>query len=146
MDGLDLTPWMVPAVAELGTKEIVDGRANPRIKEYFGATGFKAGDAQDAWCSAFANWCMAQAGVRGTRSAAARSWLRWGRELETPVPGCIVVFSRPPNPSSGHVAFYQSETPAHVYVLGGNQNQKVCRKYYPRARVLSYRMPTLDQP
>lgn len=138
-------PWIQHAQREEGTRETVNGKNNPRIHDYFQATGFKAGEASDAWCSAFANWCMKQAGIKGTNSAAAQSWLRWGVELPLtePRPGCIVVFSRPTptNPNSGHVAFYVRSTRGYIHVLGGNQNNRVCVRPYPSSRLLGYRWP-----
>jgi hypothetical protein len=100
-------PWLAIARGELGTRELVNGKANPKIAEYFQATGFKGGDAQDAWCSAFVNACMK----------------------------CVCVFSRPPNPGNGHVAFFISREKNWIHVLSGNQNNMVCVKPYAADRL-----------
>ena len=137
-----LPPWFEVARLQEGVRELVRGQPNPQIAEYFQATGFKGGDAGDAWCSAFANWCMREVGQRGTGKANARSWLNWGEILEKPIPGCVVVFSRPPSPASGHVAFFVREDgPSWIRVLGGNQRNMVCEAPYARARLLGYRWP-----
>jgi uncharacterized protein (TIGR02594 family) len=128
-------PWLAIARGELGTRELVNGKANPKIAEYFQATGFKGGDAQDAWCSAFVNACMKRAGIRGTNSASAQSWLRWGIQLDEPRLGCVCVFSRPPNPGNGHVAFFISREKNWIHVLSGNQNNMVCVKPYAADRL-----------
>lgn len=134
-------PWLAKARAELGTREVIGGKANPKIVEYFQATGFKGGDAQDAWCSAFANWCMKQVGVRGSGSASAQSWLRWGVDLQEPRLGCICVFARPPSPANGHVSFFISRDKNWIHVLGGNQDNQVKVKPYFADRLLGFRWP-----
>lgn len=137
-------PWMLIALAEEGEKEFTGNGDNPRIVEYLRSTNLAAPlniNDETPWCSAFANWCIERAGMEGTDSAAARSWLNWGKNLETPRRGCIVVFSRPPNPWSGHVAFYVGKTDTHVKVLGGNQSDAVNIGKYAKSRVLGYRLP-----
>lgn len=134
---------MAVARSQMGVRErLPTGGGNPRIVEYFSATAFKSGDADDAWCSAFANWCMSKAGIPGTGAANARSWLHWGILLEQFVPGCVVVYERPPNPGSGHVHFGVQLTGSTVIGLGGNQSNMVRLQAYPRSRVLGYRYPT----
>ena len=41
----------------------------------------------------------------------------------------------------GHVGFAVREFEHTVLVLGGNQNNQVCLKHYPRAQLLGYRWP-----
>lgn len=137
-------PWFDIAIAEYNKhiKEVSGSGANPRIVEYLNSTNLDSVSAKSdetAWCSAFVNWCVEKSGHEGTDSAWARSWLKWGKALEKPVKGCIVVFKRPPNPSSGHVAFFVSETNTHITVLGGNQSNSVSVAEYPADRLLSYR-------
>lgn len=144
-------PWMPIALAERGTVEVTGGGDNPRILEYLRTTTLPANMAAEdetAWCSAFVNWCVEQAGIRGTRSAAARSWLEWGKAIEVPRRGCIAVFSRPTaSPTSAHVAFYISTiaprvaAPATGYtVLGGNQMNRVGVNVYAASRLLGFRV------
>lgn len=114
------------ARGELGTKEIRGGRDNPRVVEYHQATSLKAKNDETAWCSAFVNWTMKQAGVRGTNSAAARSWLSWGtavqRDSAHVKPGDVFVFPRGNNPTQGHVAIVEEVLAnGRVKVIGGNQ-------------------------
>lgn len=139
-------PWMRVALKELGIAELPGAQDNARIVQYHAATNGRGrfGD-QTAWCSSFCNWVMAQAGVEGTRSKAARSWLKWGDELDEPQPGCVVVFWRVAKFSPfGHVALYVSETEdGRLLVLGGNQGNKVSVAPYPANRVLSYRWPSV---
>lgn len=134
--------WMLIALAEEGIKEFPGNGDNPRIVEYLKSTNlsapFNAND-ETAWCSAFVNWCVERSGFEGTDSAWARSWLNWGKKINTPQRGCIVVFKR--DVSSGHVAFYIGETATQIKVLGGNQSNAVDITNYPKSRLLGYRVP-----
>lgn len=141
LDGSSNFPWMSIARAELGVREVLGNGDNPRIVQYLRSTTLGAPfSAQDetAWCSAFVNWCMEQAGYAGTDSAWARSWLNWGRQIDTPVAGCITVFKRE---GGGHVAFFVSKTNTRINVLGGNQSNCVCELGYKTDRLLGYRVP-----
>lgn len=136
--------WMLIAAAEQGVAEVPGSTSSARIAEYLRSTLLDevlARTDETPWCSAFVNWCVERAGYEGTDSAWARSWLKWGRTLETPTPGCIAVFTR--GASNGHVAFFVSESESHIQVLGGNQGNRVCIAEYARDRLLGYREPGL---
>ena len=132
-------PWLDIAKAEIGVKEIPGKKHNERILEYHKATSLESTEDEVPWCSAFVSWCLEKAQVPSTRNAWARSYLAWGRKIETPVEGCIVVFSR--GSASGHVAFYLGESDSQIKVLGGNQSNQVSIEYYPKSRLLGYRLP-----
>jgi len=136
--------FLIVARGELDVREAAGDADNPRVQEYQRTTTKSPIYIRDkiAWCSSFANWVVKRAGLPATGSAAARSWLKWGEPCEMPVPGCVVVFSRPPLPGSGHVAFFVRRLGDMVFVLGGNQSNKVCVLPYPVKRLLGYRMPT----
>lgn len=145
--------WMTIAHGEWGRGviEVAGISANPRILLYLASTGLKgtklALSDETAWCSAFACWVMEKAGIKSTRSAAARSWLEWGQPLLLPKSGCITVFDRSDrsNPNAAHVAFYCGPNVDHtlINVLGGNQRNRVCVAPYDKSRVLAYRWPVL---
>jgi uncharacterized protein (TIGR02594 family) len=109
-------------------------------------------DDETAWCSAYVGACLERAGIRSTRSAAARSYMKWGVAIEQPVLGCVVVFWRgSKNGWSGHVGFVvgkqwlrnaQGVWEWHLVVLGGNQGDAVNTKAFPVSRVLGYRLPS----
>lgn len=142
--GTEEFPWMPIALAEEGVKEVPSSGDNPRIVEYLRSTTLGAPHNQNDetnWCSGFVNWCMERAGFEGTDSAAARSWLTWGKKLETPRRGCIVVFSRPPITWQGHVGFYVGQSNTHIKVFAGNQSDAVNISSYPKSRLLGYRLP-----
>lgn len=149
----DEPAWLKIARGELGTSEIGGRRANPRIVEYLSSTTLPAG-AREAdetpWCSAFVNWCLAIAGIPGTRSAWALDWRDFGRQAEGPVMGAIAVFSRSTRRGEGgHVGFLLEDLGDRVRVLGGNQGNRVSIATFPkqglvggtRYRLLGLRLP-----
>lgn len=120
----------------LGVAEVPGPGNNPRIVMYHATTeGGKAPD-ETAWCSSFVNYCVEQAGIKGTDSKWARSWHdeKWGNDVTAaPQPGDIVVFSRKGEKTNGgHVAFLHSMTETTVTRLGGNQGDRVSISTYPK--------------
>lgn len=135
--------WMRIARNELGVSELPGADHNARIIEYHAKTTLKATADEIPWCSSFANWCMAQAGIKGTGSAAARSWMSWGVPLAEPIPGCIVVIWRGEVLSTAaHVGFLaQMPNRLHIPILGGNQGDRVSIANFKAGRLLGYRWP-----
>ena len=125
----------------IGLKEVLGKGSNATIDEWFQSFGYPKLKDDTAWCSLFANVVVREAGLVGTKSLAARSWLNWGKPLSKPVPGCIVVFKRGNSTWEGHVAFYVSETKSHIKVVGGNQSNMVNETSYPKSQLLGYRQP-----
>jgi uncharacterized protein (TIGR02594 family) len=131
--------WLGVAFAEVGVSEYLEvGKSNPRIELYQKTTQRGSMINDDVpWCSSFVNWVLKSSGINGTGSAWARSFLNWGKPLKEYQYGCIVVFSRGKN--MGHVGFAVGKKVGFIKVLGGNQDNKVCEKWYPSWRVLGYR-------
>jgi len=96
--------------------------------------------AKTAWCAGFVNAIEKKCGRKGTGKLNARSYLKYGEGVSRPQLGDIVVFKRG-LPWQGHVGYYISRDADGILVLGGNQNNKVCYKYYAVSDVLAYRRP-----
>src|SRR5262245_43653026 len=132
-------PWLAKAEAYLGFHERPDNRG---IEEFIALA--KCGEPGDPWCAIFVNACLEAAGVRGTRSAMARSFERDGNfvKLAGPALGAIATMWRgSPSSGSGHVFFYLGENDKGVLALGGNQSDQVCRQYEPRGRITGHWWP-----
>src|SRR6476659_8958907 len=136
MDYIDI------ARAELGVSEQAGKVARPRILEYFAAAGHPEVKSDEAaWCSAFVNFCMEEAGIRGTMSLAARSWLRWGRECK-PKRGAVGVWPRGSNQWQGHVAIVEEVLGGgKVRCIGGNQGNSVSERVFDASKALGFREP-----
>ena len=133
--------WLTTAEGEIGTHEVCGPADNKRIVEYAACTTLHAQDDETPWCSAFVNWCFEMVGIKGTRSAAARSWLDWGEVLDDPQEGCVVILKRGA-PPSGHVTlFVRERDAASITCLGGNQSDQVKYSHYLKSDVLGYRWP-----
>lgn len=137
------TPWLDEAEKDLGLKELSGRKHNPRILEMFHQSGHGwVTDDETAWCSAAMNAWMEQAGIKGTGSLAARSWLSWGKKVSTPQRGAIAVFSRGKSSWQGHVAICTGKhTRTHIEVIGGNQRNAVNIRMYPKSKLLGLRWP-----
>lgn len=144
--------WMSVAYAELGQSEVRGaGKQNPRIVQYHASTTLSAQTDETPWCSSFVNWVLRQAGIPGTRSALAASWLSWGTGLDAPCWGAITVIRRigrtqdaaTGSATGNHVAFYLDRSSTHIELLGGNQGDQVKVSRYPltKYRVRGYRWP-----
>ena len=125
-----------------GLEEVTGSDHNPEILKFFSDTGHEwVRDDETAWCSAFMNYVAFHSGYERSGELTARSWLNVGYEIKKPQIGCIVVLWRL-NPASwkGHVGLYINSDDKYIYILGGNQDNSVCVKRYPKERLLSYRM------
>ncbi len=141
--------WVVYARSKLGEHEISGDLDNDFIVQCLREAGLPANMQHDetSWCGAFAAKCMFESGIKPPAwPAAARNWRDFGIELVEPVHGCIMVYTRPPDESHGHVGFYDALVPRVISypfwdTLGGNENNQVMTKPYAKKRLLSPRWP-----
>ena len=131
------TPWMKIAKGEIGQEEIPGNSHNPRIISYHATTSLKASTDETPWCSSFVNWVMKEAGIKGTNSAAAISWVQWGKASPAKQGSIVILNSSKSQNSSlsysgNHVGFLVKETSTHYHILGGNQRNKVKESRYPK--------------
>lgn len=136
--------WLDTARKYFGTTEVKGAKHNPTILRWWTAIRAPFTDDESPWCAAFVGGVLEECGIKSSRSAAARSYLKWGQRLSAPTEGCIVVFWRgSPTGWSGHVGFLIGRNGfGNLLVLGGNQNDKVTVSAFDPARVLSYRWPS----
>jgi uncharacterized protein (TIGR02594 family) len=117
--------WFVAARKEIGTRELPENRG-PDIRRYIKLA--HCGSEGDPWCAIFANAMLESVGIRGTRSAMARSFERDPHFIKLPAPafGCIVTFWRGVKSQGlGHVGFYNGEHAGLISTLGGNESDMV---------------------
>lgn len=135
--------WLDTAYKYLGTKEIKGAKHNPIILKWWAAIRAPFVDDEQPWCAAFVGGVLEECGIRSSRSASARSYLKWGRKMDIPARGCIVVFWRgSPQSWNGHVGFLVGiDRNGNYMVLGGNQGDTVTVASFARTRVLGFRWP-----
>ena len=130
------------AFAQYGVSEIVGDKHNPVVLEYYKEAGHNwVNDDETPWCAAFACAMIERSCIKSPRKLNARSFLDWGKSVKNdPIMGDVVVLWRE-NPSSakGHVGFYIHQDDKYIYLLGGNQGNKVCVERYDINRVLDIR-------
>ncbi|USD64334.1 TIGR02594 family protein [Vibrio sp. SCSIO 43136] len=130
----NFAPWMKSAYKELGQSEIPGVKANPRVLQYFTASKFWGTDdsgGQNAWCASFVAYVMKSNGYSPVKNAfRAKSWKEFGEVIESPLQGSIAIKSRR---GGGHVGFVvgKSSTGKYLFILGGNQGDKVSIARYP---------------
>jgi len=141
------------ALSQYGIQEWAGEDHNPEVLKYFDEIGQQwVDDDETAWCSAYVNWVAMKAMCERSNKLDARSWLDIGIDYyipnsidpveSTPFPamGDILIFWREKKSSwKGHVGFYINKDDTYYYVLGGNQNNRVCIKKYPKSRLLGIR-------
>lgn len=132
--------WLTLARKHIGLQEAPGGGDNPIVVQMFADAGHPQVKSDSvAWCAAFVGAMLKRAGVKGTGSLAARSYLKWGVETHDPEPGDIVVLARGSSPTAGHVGFFIREVGSSIEILGGNQGNSVSIARFPSSSLLGYR-------
>lgn len=132
--------WEI-ALLEYDTAEIIGKENNPKILEYAKEIGASwVSDDETPWCAIFMQWCLKKAGLPFSYHANARWFLKYSEATDRPSLGDIVVLWRGSiSGTSGHVGFFVKENESTVWLLGGNQNNKVTIIPFSKTQVLSYR-------
>jgi uncharacterized protein (TIGR02594 family) len=140
-----LPDWLSAATHELGVSEITGAKSNPRIMDYRAISGLKlvGEDSVVPWCAIFINAMLAKAGVQGSGSAMARSFVssKNFEKLDKPMVGCITVISSSRGPASGHVFFCTAENGLFFQALGGNQDDSVNIAMFQKKKLVGHFWP-----
>jgi uncharacterized protein (TIGR02594 family) len=110
--------------------------------KWVGATSRQVGvPYPDLWCADFINFVLRRTGHPTTNSRAAKSFLDYGKRIDSPRVGAIVVLTRGNN--GGHVGIVRGTDGAgNIIVISGNHGNKVWESPYPKERVLGYVIPS----
>lgn len=131
--------WFTAAEKRVGFHERGD---NQGLDEFIALA--HCGHNGDPWCAIFVNAMLESVGIKGSRSAMARSFEHSPDfvKLDGPALGAITTMWRGSSTSgSGHVFFYAGENGQGILALGGNQSDKVCRQFESRNRIVGYYWP-----
>lgn len=115
------------ALRYLGVAETPGSKSNPLIAEMFktAPSWLDQDDSKTAWCGIFRGYLGLWSGTGVPKEHyRARKWLEWGKEvaLKDARRGDTVVTSRD---GGHHVALFDRIEGGRVYLLGGNQGNKV---------------------
>ena len=138
--------WLAIARKYVGVREIPGKRHAKAILTWWLAVANWIKDDETPWCGAFVAGVLKEAGYPVQKGgASARKWLKFGKVLNEPCVGCIVIFWRGKRLGwSGHVGFVVGKDRfGNLMVLGGNQNDQVCIRPFSTNRVLGYRWPSI---
>lgn len=137
-----MTQWLDIARANLGLREAPGKANNPKVVAFYAEAGHpEIKSDETAWCAAFVGACLKRADYPNTGDLTARSYLKYGKALDEPQEGCIVVLKRGHSTWQGHVGFCVGWTSRTVKILGGNQSDAVTIASFPMSQVLGYRWP-----
>ena len=97
--------------------------------KWMGATSRQVGvPYPDLWCADFVNFVLRRTGYPTTNSRAAKSFLEYGKRIDTPRVGAIVVLTRGNN--GGHVGIVRGTDGAgNIVVISGNHGNKIGRAH-----------------
>lgn len=120
------------------------GKTEAMVSDYLRTGGQNLNPQELAWCAAFVNSSLQQAGIQGSGSNMARSLLNVGTPTSTPQQGDLAVFWRGSrNGQFGHVGFFDSVQPdGRIRILSGNDGDAVRYGSMPANRLLGYRSLT----
>lgn len=134
---------LISALKRYGTREVKGEESDPFIIECIDSCEHDPSlleDSTTAWCSAFINKVCKDNCLEHTNSLSARSWLKVGEEIENPEIGDVCILWRSsPKSWKGHVGLFLRMDDTKIWILGGNQKNKVSIQYYPKSRLLGYR-------
>ena len=131
----------VRSTYDLAREAIEEGIGLEALK-WVGATSRQVGVPYPSlWCADFINFVLRQTGHTTSHSRAARSFLDYGKRIDSPRVGAIVVLARG-GPNNGHVGIVRGTDGAgNIIVISGNHGNKVWEASYPKSRVLGYVIP-----
>lgn len=136
------TPWYDFALNEL-QKGVSETSHPERVIWYHSFTNLAKSlwKTATSWCSSFVTACLESTGYKSTKSAWARDYSTYGTACK-PRKGCILGFERNGPGGDSHVGFFTGKETSDAYeVLGGNQNNEVCYKFYKKSDLLYSRWP-----
>lgn len=142
MADLFFPPWLKEAAKNLGVHEGVGAANNPTVVQFYADAGFPGIKHDDvAWCAGFVGAMLKRAGYKPSGSLAARSYEAYGVNLHKPMFGCIGVKKRAGGGWLGHVGFVVAYDGSRVWMLGGNQGDKVSVAGFPVAQFTAFVVP-----
>jgi len=144
--GGTIPKYMQVALSYLGTKEAPGSANNPLVVDMFKLAEHPQITADSVpWCAAFIAACLKKAGTPNEVARSLRLWAAAYAQIGSPLPiqkpvwGSIGVKTRH---GGGHVGFVVAANKDRIWLLGGNQGDKVSIASFPREAFTAFRLPT----
>lgn len=133
------------ALASLGVTEVPGPDSNPVIDGWVDGLGLKLDGDNDPWCAVAMGYWLETAGIKSTRSAAARSYETYGVPLGWPAYGAIVTLWRgSPESWQGHAGLLVGrDERGRPMLLSANVKDRVGIDPFDPDRVTAIRWPTI---
>jgi uncharacterized protein (TIGR02594 family) len=135
--------WLIEGLKWVGTDERGGSGNNPEILDWAhdegGSIAINYKSDSIPWCALYANMVLTKVGLKGTETLWALDWANWGQELPGPAVGAFVPMKRN---GGGHIAIVVGrDQKGNLMCLGGNQDDAVNIKPFPKGRPLGFRWP-----
>lgn len=137
-----MTDLLLEVLSHYGLNEIPGSQSNPDILEFFQELGYDwvNDDSTTSWCSAMLSYYAKECGYEYHSGLDARGWLKMSVMVLKPMLGDVVILWRnDPLSWQGHVGLFIAWDAKRVYVLGGNQNNRIDITAYSRDRIIGIR-------
>ena len=92
-----LPPWYAEARRLMGTKEVIGRQHSSIIMGWARKLGLAYAEDETPWCGLFAAHCLGfslPGEAQPANPLGARNWLKFGRAIDTPAEGAVLVFWR----------------------------------------------------
>jgi uncharacterized protein (TIGR02594 family) len=142
----DAPEYLKEAVKFLGIRESSGGTSNPEVEQFIvDVLGKRMNAITTPWCAFWVGSVLKKAGYPHTSSGMARSYLKYGTEIELNEArqGDIVVLwrGRHDDGVTGHVGFFISQSGNKIVLLGGNQGDTVSFQTFDTRKLLKVVRP-----
>ena len=108
--GAEITPLTV-ARSQIGLGEVGGNNRGPYVRAYLN------GREDLPWCAGFVSYCVKEAGYKAPYTLRAKNYLGYGRRVNNPKPGDIIVFTRA---GGGHVGIIETVSNGKITTIEGN--------------------------
>jgi len=123
--------------------------SNPAVVKFaVDAIGYPVNTMDVPWCAIYIGAKLKAAGFTPTGQATARSYLKWGQEVDHGDDSdwkvgdiCIIWRGRSNDGVTGHIFFLVDWDDEYVVGLGGNQGDHVSLQKFPRSKIIGVRRP-----
>ena len=143
-----LFPWMQIAMQEVELSELRNSSDSYECYQFHKSTHFQRAFFRaitDNYSTPFVNWCLERSGYEGNESPDSKYWLYWGKSIDIPCKGCIVLIDGNGTHSGyrvcSQVGILIARVGNNVEVISTNSGGEVVILTIPDEHIIGYRLP-----